>query len=68
MKINGRPVNGVSVTVAQSGSAAGDVDGVNPIASYTSNYASEGDAIEFISNGASTGTCPVTFTAVIRQG
>ena len=65
MKINGQAVTGVSVTVAQSGSAAGDVDSTDTIGP-TGNSVNEGDTIEFVSNGASSTTCPAMFTAVIR--
>lgn len=64
MKINGTAVTGVSVTVANSGSAAGDMDSGTPTGA---NYVNAGDVIEFVSDGASTTTCPVTFTAVIRE-
>ena len=61
---NGTAVTGVSVTVTQSGSAAGDVDSGTPTALY---YVNEGDTIEFVSDGASTTACPTTFTAVIER-
>jgi hypothetical protein len=64
MKINGTAVTGVSVTVANSGSAAGDVDTGTPTGANTVN---EGDTIEFISDGASSTTCVTTFTAVIER-
>jgi hypothetical protein len=64
MEINGTAVTGVSVTVTQSGSAAGDMDEGFPTAANTVN---EGDRIEFVSDGASTTTCPTTFTAVIER-
>jgi hypothetical protein len=64
MKINGTAVTGVSVTVANSGSAAGDVDSGTPTAA---NAVNEGDYIEFVSDGASSTTCPATFTAVIDR-
>jgi len=63
MKINGAAVTGVSVTVAFTGAAAGDVD--SAIAAIP---VSEGDTIEFVSDGASTTTAPTTFTAIIREG
>lgn len=65
MEINGTAVTGVSVTVTQSGSAAGDVDTGEPTAR---TYVNEGDTIEFISDGASDTTCPTNFTAVIERG
>ena len=64
MKINGVAITGVSVTVANSGSAAGDVDTGNPTAL---NVVNEGDTIEFVSDGASSTTCPATFVAVIER-
>jgi len=64
MEINGTAITGVSVTVANSGSAAGDVDTGTPTAA---NYVNEGDTIEFVSDGASSTTCPTTFVAVIER-
>jgi hypothetical protein len=64
LEINGTAVTGVSVTVTQSGSAAGDVDVGNPTAL---NYVNEGDTIEFISGGESSTTCPTMFYAVIER-
>ena len=64
MEINGVAVTGVSVTVTQSGSAAGDVDSDEPTGANTVN---PGDAIEFISDGASSTTAPAMFFAVIRE-
>jgi hypothetical protein len=64
MEINGTAVTGVSVTITQSGSAAGDVDSGEPTAV---TYVNEGDSIEFISDGASSTTAPATFTAVIER-
>ena len=65
VEINGTAVTGISVTVANSGSAAGDVDSDEPTAS--DNYVNEGDVIEFVSDGASSTTSPVMFTAVIER-
>jgi hypothetical protein len=64
MKINGTAVTGSSTTITQSGSAAGDVDSCTPTAA---NYVNEGDTIEFVSDGASTTTCPTTFVVVIER-
>lgn len=64
MEINGVAVTGVSVTVATASSAPGDVDTGNPTAANTVN---EGDTIEFITDGGSTTTAPVTFVAVIER-
>jgi hypothetical protein len=66
MEINDTAITGVSVTVAQSGSAAGDVDTGTPTAVSTT-YVNEGDRIEFVSDGASTTTCPTTFVVVIER-
>ncbi len=66
MKINGTAITGISVTVANSGSAAGDVDTGNPTAVSTT-YVNEGDTIEFVSDGASSTTCPAMFVAVIER-
>lgn len=63
MEINGTAVTGVSVTVANSSSAAGDVDSGTPTGA---NDVNPGDVIEFVSDGASSTTCPTMFTAVIR--
>lgn len=63
MEINNTAVTGVSVTVANSGSAAGDMDSATPTGANTVN---EGDTIEFISDGASSTTSPVMYVAVIR--
>ena len=52
-EINGVAVTGSSITIANSGSAAGDVDSAVPTAA---NDVSIGDTIEIITNGASTGT------------
>lgn len=66
VKINGVAVTGISVTVANSGSAAGDVDVGLPTVVSTS-YVNEGDVIEFVSDGASSTTAMATFTAVIER-
>lgn len=64
MEINGTAITGVSVTVANSGSAAGDVDSATPTGA---NYVNEGDTIEFVSDGASSTAVAATFTAVIDR-
>ena len=64
MEINGTAVTGVSVTVANSGSAAGDMDSGEPTAV---TYLNEGDVIEFITDGGSTDTCITRFTVVIER-
>jgi hypothetical protein len=52
-------VTGSTITVTQSGSAAGDVDVARPTAL---NVFGSTDAIKIINNGESTGTQPVVFT------
>jgi hypothetical protein len=66
MEINGTAITGVSVTVANSGSAGGDVDTGTPTAVSTT-YVNEGDTIEFVSDGASSTTAPTMFVAVIER-
>lgn len=63
MAINGTAVTGVSVVVANSGSAAGDIDTGIPTAA---NHVVDGDTITFTTDGASSTTCPTMFYAVIR--
>ncbi len=59
-EIGGVAVTDGGITVAYSGSAAGDVDTATPTAA---NTVTAGQAIEMITNGASTNTiaCKVTF-------
>ncbi|HEX5509838.1 MAG TPA: hypothetical protein VFX37_15160 [Pseudolabrys sp.] len=61
-KIAGTSITGGGWTIAESGSAAGDVDTALPTAAYDVN---EDDPIEFISDGGSTTTCPAMFFADI---
>lgn len=63
-KITGTAITGGAWTITQSGSAAGDVDSAVPTAA---NKVVAGDNIEFISDGASSTTCPAMFYAVIRE-
>lgn len=65
VEVNGTAVTGISVTVANSGSAAGDVDSGEPTGS--NHYVNPGDVIEFVSDGASSTTCPTTFTVLIER-
>jgi len=65
LEINGTAVTGIAVVVANSGSAAGDIDTGVPTAS--NNVVNEGDTIEFVSDGASSTTSPATFVAVIER-
>lgn len=58
-EIGGTAVTGASITLAQSGSAAGDIDTAAPTAANTFG---EEEAVEIITDGASTGTVAATFT------
>lgn len=64
MEINGVAVTGVSMTVAYSGSAAGDVDTDTATAL---NTFSENDKLEFITTGASTNTVRLTIMAKLQR-
>jgi hypothetical protein len=63
-EIGGTAVTGSSITVANAGSAAGDVDSATPSAA---NTLAVGDALEAITDGASTNTvkCTVTYTITL---
>ena len=63
LEINDVAVTGSTVTVTQSGSAAGDVDICTPTGA---NLVKEGDNIEFVNAAGSTDTCITHFYAVIR--
>jgi hypothetical protein len=67
MEINGTAISGVSVTVANSGSAAGDVDTSGDIPNSSTNAVNEGDTVEFVSDGASSTTAAAMFYAVIER-
>ena len=58
-EIGGTAVTGGSLTIANSGSAAGDVDSATPTAL---NTLAAGQALEIITDGASTNTVIATFT------
>lgn len=62
--IGGVSITGGAITIAQSGSAAGDVDSCTPSAANTVNA---GQAIKIESDGASTNTCKAEFTIVIQR-
>lgn len=62
MKVNAVAVTG-TVTITQSGSAAGDVDEIVFSAPVGIN---KGDTLEFVSAGESSTTVITNFTAVIR--
>lgn len=63
-KITGTAVTGGVVTIAYDGSAAGDVDSVNPTAA---NVVVEGDVIEIETDGASTNAISAFGTVLIRR-
>jgi len=63
-KIAGTAVTNGLITVAQSGSAAGDTDVSNPTGARTVRA---GDAIEVETDGASTGTAKCNVVIVIRR-
>jgi hypothetical protein len=62
-KIAGVAITGGAWTITQSGSAAGDVDSAEPTAARD---VTEDQNIEFVSDGASSTTCPATFFADIE--
>ena len=66
VKINGGTAVG-TITVTQSGSAAGDVDSVAMAAIGTASYVNEGDLVTFVSDGAADTTCITRCHAVIRR-
>jgi hypothetical protein len=63
-EIGGTAITGGGITVAYSGSAAGDVDSAEPTAA---NRVEEDGTIEMITDGASTGTTKLLVTFVIRR-
>ena len=63
-EIGGTAVTGGAITVAHSGSAAGDVDSAEPTAA---NRVEEDGTIEIITDGASTGAKKLLVTFVIRR-
>ena len=63
-EIGGTAVTGGGITVAHSGSAAGDIDTAEPTAA---NEVSEGGSIEMITDGGSTGANKLNVTFVIRR-
>lgn len=64
LEIGGTLVTGSGITVAQSGSAAGDVDSASPSAA---NTVTAGQAIEIITDGGSTDACRATVSIVITR-
>lgn len=63
-KINGTAITGGTITVTQSGSAAGDVDSCTPTGA---NKVKAGDALELETNGGSTTTAALGVTFHIRR-
>jgi hypothetical protein len=57
-------VTGAGITIAHSGSAAGDIDSSEPTAL---NAVNEGDFIRIITSGASSNTVAAQFTVIIRR-
>jgi len=64
VELAGVAVTGAGITIAYSGSAAGDVDSATPTAL---NTVTAGQAIEIITDGASTNTVIATFTLVMQR-
>lgn len=64
LKVNGTAMTNGVITIAQSGSAAGDTDVAFPTGL---NAVRVGDAVEIETDGASTGTVEVTGVLVIRR-
>lgn len=63
-EINGTPITGISITVAQSGSAAGDVDTDTATAA---NTVAENDKLELVSDGGSTTAARLTAIFTIER-
>jgi hypothetical protein len=64
LEIGGTAVTGSAIVVAQASAAAGDVDSAFPTAL---NYVRKGQAIEVVSDGASTTASIMNFTIVIAN-
>ena len=63
-KINGTAMTGGTITVAYSGSAAGDVDTCEPTGA---NNVEQDGYIEIVTDGASTGAHSLHYTIIIRR-
>ena len=63
-ELGGTAITGGGITVAHSGSAAGDVDTAEPTAA---NEVAEDGTIEMITDGASSNTIKLNVTFVIRR-
>jgi hypothetical protein len=59
-EINGTAITGISIVVANSGSAAGDTYSDTPT-SLTTSFVNPGDSLEVISNGNSSTAAPMTW-------
>jgi hypothetical protein len=59
-EINGTAITGVSITVANAGSAAGDTYSDEPT-SLSTSFVNIGDSLEIVSDGASTTTAPMNW-------
>ena len=57
-EINGTAITGVSITITQSGSAAGDSFSDEPT-SLSTSFVNPGDSLEIVSDGASSTTAPM---------
>ena len=64
LKIGGTAVTNGTITITQSGSAAGDVDSCSPTGA---NAVRVGEAIEIETDGASSTASVITGTIVIRR-
>jgi hypothetical protein len=64
VKVNGASVG--TITIANSGSAAGDVDSLALVRSAT-NYTAGGSVIEIETDGASTNAVPVVLTIEVTR-
>jgi hypothetical protein len=62
--LNGTAITGGAITIANSGSAAGDYDSASPTAA---NLAQENDVLSFTPASASGSSIPATFGAVLRK-
>ena len=62
--INGTTVTGGGMTIAYTGSAAGNVTTAEPTAA---NNVEEGDYIKITSDGAASSVAAITFTVIIRR-
>lgn len=60
-EINGTAITGISITVANSGSAPGDSYSDTPT-SLSTSFVNPGDSLEIVSDGASSTTAPMMWT------